>query len=92
MAWKITTIEVEASGTYVHSTAGESEKIIVSASNTASTVKGSLYDDGSEPSSDLHTTGTGDPDVCDNYPFLLLTADAGGTRTFQIAERVKDGG
>ena len=92
MAWKITTIEVAASGTYVHSTAGDSEKIIVSASNTNSTVKGSLYSDGSEPSADLHTAGTGDPSVCDNYPFILLTADGGASRTFQIAERVRDGG
>lgn len=91
MAWKITTLTVTASGTSVHSTAGDMNRIIVQCDNAAGNVKGSTGTALAGGEADiLDSVAANVPTAADNFPYLHCIADGGGTRTFTIAERVKD--
>ena len=91
MAWKITTLEVVAAATSVHSTAGDMSRIIVQCNNAAGDVKGSTGTTLAGGEVDiLASVDANIPTVSDNFPYLHCIADGGATRTFTIAERVKD--
>ena len=91
MAWKITTLEVSASGTSVHSTAGDTSRIIVQCDDNDGDIKGSVGATLAGGEADiLASVNANIPTVADNFPYLHCIADGGGTRTFTIAERVKD--
>ena len=91
MAWKITTLEVAAGATSVHSTAGDMSRIIVQCNDADGDIKGSVGTTlaGSEVDI-LASVAANIPTVADNFPYLHCIADSGGIRTFKIAERVKD--
>lgn len=91
MAWMITTLEVAADATSVHSTAGDMSRIIVQCNNAGGTVKGSVGTTLAGGEVDiLGSVAANIPTVTDNFPYIHCTADNASTRTFTIAERVKD--
>ena len=91
MAWKITTLEVAASATSVHSTAGDTDSIIVQADHATPTIHGaSVATVGTTLTGDLWDSAASVAKKIDAYPFIHCVADAGAIRTFIISERVKD--
>ena len=91
MAWKITTLEVAASATSVHSTAGDTSSIIVQCNHANGDVKGSTGTTLAGNEVDiLALIAANSPKVADNFPYFHCIADSGATRTFTIAERVND--
>ena len=91
MAWKITTVEVAASATSVHSTAGDYDQIRITADHASATIKGAVDSSSTATATaDLFTGAASVPQSVDNYPYFQCAADSGGTRTFTFAELVKD--
>ena len=91
MAWKTTTLEVAAGATSVHSTAGDTSSIIVQCNHASGDVKGSTGTTLAGGEADILALIAADtPTVADNFPYFHCIADGGATRTFTIAERVRD--
>jgi len=94
MAWKITTLTSPGatdSNTVVHSTAGDTDKIIVQCDNATPTITGaSLATIGTTTTADLWDSSANVPKEVSAYPFIHCIGDSTNVRTFIIAERVKD--
>ncbi len=90
MAWMTTTLEVAASQTKIYQPAGYFSKLIFQADNAGAVVKPAMSRTLVGSETDQNNVSADVPKEIESFPFVHCIADGGGTRTFIIAERVKD--
>ena len=90
MAWMTTTLVVPVGETKIHEPAGYFSKLIFQTDNASAVVKPAMSRTLAGSETDENSVSANVPKEIESFPFVHCTADGGGTRTFIIAERVKD--